>query len=314
MIRLIFTLCLLALAAGPAMADAIDDARAALVAQNNNDLDEAIRLYTQAIDSHELNSRFLAIAHYNRGNIHFAGRNYLGAIVDYETATVLKPGYAQAYNNQGNAYIALDLYEKAISAFDQAVHIKADYALAFKNRGNAHTVMGAFDSAIADYDLAIIFDPDLAKAYNNRANAKYFLARYAAAIDDYEAALEIDPFDIYSMIWRYLAAIGNNDAAAQKALRSRIYDVDPGRWPAVVARHYLGRATAEEVRVEIAAAATPAERLERRCEAYFYLGAQALIDGDTKAAARLFKDAVATDVRRFVEYIGATVNLDRLAQ
>ena len=68
------------------------------------------------------------------------------------------------------------------------------------------------------------------------------------------------------------------------------------------------------MRAEIAAAATPAERLERRCEAYFYLGAQAFIDGDTEAAARLFQDAVATDVRRFVEYIGATVNLDRLAQ
>ena len=279
--RLILALCLLVFASGPVLADAIDDARAALAAQDNDELDEAIRLYTRAIQSRELNNRFLAIAYYNRGTVHFVARDYRAAITDFDSATVIRPGYAQAYNNLGNAYVALDSYEQAVAAFDEAILVKPDYALAYSNRGNAHTGAGFYQRAIADYDRAIGFAPDLAKAYNNRANAKYFLGRYAAASVDYEAALEIDPFDTYSMMWRYLAALRNrNDPAdALEALRARLGDVDAERWPAVVARHLLGRATAEEVMAEIAVGDSD-KRVERQCEAYFYLGSARLIAGD----------------------------------
>ena len=102
--RLILANCLLVFAAGPVLADAIDDARAALVAQDNDEL----CLYTRAIQSRELNNRFLAIAYYNRGTVHFVARDYRAAITDYDSATVIRPGYAQAYNNLGNAYVALD--------------------------------------------------------------------------------------------------------------------------------------------------------------------------------------------------------------
>ena len=245
----------------------------------------------------------------------FVARDYLAAITDYDSATVIRPGYAQAHNNQGNAYVALGAYEQAVAAFDEAILVKPVYALAYKNRGNAHTGAGFYDRAIADYDLAVGLAPDLAKAYNNRANAKYFLGRYAAAVVDYEAALEIDPFDTYSMMWRYLAALRNrNDPAdALEGLRARLGDVDAERWPAVVAHHLLGRATAGEVLAEIDAADS-AKRVERQCEAYFYLGSARLIAGDRQAAARLYRNSIATDVKRFIEYIGATIDLERMAR
>ena len=309
--RLILANCLLVFAAGPVLADAIDDARAALVAQDNDEL----RLYTRAIQSRELNNHFLSIAYYNRGSVHFVARDYRAAITDFDSATVIRPGYAQAYNNLGNAYVALDAYQQAVAAYDEAILVKPDYALAYKNRGNAHTGAGFYDRAIADYDLAVGLAPDLAKAYNNRANAKYFLGRFAAASVDYEAALEIDPFDTYSMMWRYLAALRNRDdpAEAVEALRSGLRDVDAERWPAVVAHHLLSRATAEEVMAEIDGGDT-AKRVERQCEAYFYLASAQLIAGDRQAAARLYRDSIATDVKRFIEYIGATIDLERIDQ
>ncbi len=279
--RLILALCLLVFAAGLVLADAIDDARAALVAQNNDELGEAIRLYTRAIQSRELNNRFLAIAYYNRGTVHFVARNYRAAITDYDSAIVIRPGYAQAHNNLGNAYLALDAYQQAVTAFDEAILVKPDYALAYSNRGNAHTGAGFYERAIADYVLAIGLAPDFAKAYKNRANAKYFLGRYAAALVDYEAALEIDPFDTYSIMWRYLAALRNQDdpAEAREALHSGLRDVDAERWPAVVARHLAGRATAREVLAEIDGGDS-AKRVERQCETYFYLASARLIAGD----------------------------------
>jgi lipoprotein NlpI len=313
--RLILAIWLLVFAAVPVLADAIDDARAALVAQDNDELDEAIRLYTRAIQSRELNNRFLSIAYYNRGSVHFVARDYRAAITDFDSATVIRPGYAQAYNNMGNVYVALDAYQQAVVAYDEAILVRPDYALAYSNRGNAHTGAGFYQRAMADYDLAIGLAPDFAKAYKNRANAKYFLGRYAAAMVDYEAALEIDPFDTYSMMWRYLAALRNRDdpAEAREALRSGLRDVDAGRWPAVIARHLAGRATAQEVLAEIDSGDS-ATRVERQCEAYFYLASARLIAGDRQAAARLYQDSIATDVKRFIEYIGATIDLERLDQ
>ena len=84
----------------------------------------------------------------------FVARDYRAAITDYDSATVIRPGYAQAYNNLGNAYVALDSYQQAVAAYDEAILVKPDYALAYSNRGNAHTGAGF-------YDLATGLAPDL---------------------------------------------------------------------------------------------------------------------------------------------------------
>ena len=81
----------------------------------------------------------------------------------------------------------------------------------------------------------------------------------------------------------------------------------------VVARHLAGRATAREVLAEIDGGDT-AKRVERQCEAYFFLESARLIVGDRQAAARLYRDSIATDVKRFIEYIGATIDLERIDQ
>jgi lipoprotein NlpI len=296
--------------APPAAAGAIDDARAAGIAQEQGDLDAAIRLYDRAIAAGALENQYLAIAYYYRGNIYFARRDYVAAIADYDIAVVLKPDNALAHNNMGNAYNALGVYDKSVAAFDAALRIWPGYALAYKNRGNAHAAAGYFERAIADYDIALGYAPDLAKTYNNRANARFFLGRFAAAIADYRAALDIDPNDIYSMLWLYLAE-GRAGGDGGPGLKGRAAALDGGDWPAPVARHYIGAVSGADVLA--AARQSPAEtRRERECEANFYLGAKRLIDGDRDGAARLFQAAIDTGVVHFAEYLGARAELARM--
>ncbi len=301
---------LLLLVATPLRADAIDDARAALVAQQQGDLGAAIELYTRAIDAGELETKYLAIAFYNRGNAHFARRDYVAALADYDIAVVLAPDYALAHNNRGNAFAALGAYEKSVVAFDAAIRVRPDYALAYKNRGNAHAAAGFLERAIADYDVAAGYAPDHAKTYNNRGNARFLLGRFAAAMADYEAALEIDPYDLYSMLWLYLAE-RRAGGDGEPALRTRGAAIDDGRWPMVVVSYYLGEASGHDVLAETVLA-DPATQRERQCEAYFYLGSGRLIAGDAEGARGLFREVLATGVAHFVEYLGARIELERM--
>ena len=301
---------LLLLVATPLRADAIDDARAALVAQQQGDLGAAIELYTRAIDTGELETKYLAIAFYNRGNAHFARRDYVAALADYHVAVGFAPDYALAHNNRGNAFAALGAYEKSVAAFDAAIRIRPDYALAYKNRGNAHAAAGFLERAIADYDVAAGYAPDHAKTYNNRGNARFLLGHFAAAVADYQAALEIDPYDLYSMLWLYLAET-RAGGDGEPALGTRGTAIDDGRWPMVVVSYYLGEASGDDV-LAAAALADPVAQRERQCEAYYYLGAGRLIAGDAEGARGLFREALATGVAHFVEYLGARIELGRM--
>ena len=302
---------LLLLVATPLRAGAIDDARAALVAQQQGDLGAAIEFYTRAIDAGELETKYLAIAFYNRGNARFARRDYVAALADYDIAVVLAPDYALAHNNRGNAFAALGAYEKSVAAFDAAIRVRPAYALAYKNRGNAHAAAGFLERAIADYDVAAGYAPDHAKTYNNRGNARFLLGHFATAVADYQAALEIDPYDLYSMLWLYLAET-RDGADGEPALSTRSAAIDDGRWPMVVVSYYLGEASGHDILAETALA-DPATRRERQCEAYFYLGAGRLIAGDAEGARGLFREVIATGVAHFVEYLGARTELGRMA-
>jgi lipoprotein NlpI len=55
-----------------------------------------------------------------------------------------------------------------------------------------------------------------------------------------------------------------------------------------------------------------AEQKERVCEAQFYVGEYALLQGKTSEAEKFFKAAFEGCPTNFVEYVGAKAELDRL--
>lgn len=151
-----------------------------------------------------------------------------------------------------------------------------------------------------------------ANALRYRGNANFFLGRYLVAAGDYVDSLYANPDDLYAGLWLYLAReYGGQDGRPE--LTEVVKQQDLFYWPGPVAKLYLGRSSTEEV---LQAARDPflddQSQLEQACEAYYYAGQYALLQGDKAEAARLFRAAVQTGVATFIEYDASRLALERL--
>ena len=99
-------------------------------AYNATDLDEQIRLYTQAIR--------------------------------------LKLDYAEAFYNRGIARKAKGDLDGAFADFNQAIRLKPDLAGAYYGRGSVRRTKGDTAGAIADHNEALRLKPDFAEAFCGR--------------------------------------------------------------------------------------------------------------------------------------------------
>jgi lipoprotein NlpI len=122
--------------------------------------------------------------------------------------------------------------------------------------------------------------------------------------------LAASPTDAYGVLWLYLST-SRADHSAHAGLEANAAKVKLTDWPGPVIQLYLGNMTTSEV---LSAAADPDAQKNRElhCEAYFFLGEQALIAGRRIEAKRLFQQSIDTGVTSFVEYAGAQSELKRL--
>lgn len=157
-------------AAIPARAD-IDAVHAGIAAVQEGAFEDAIRAFTQAIDSGALDPETLAIAYNNRGVVYDDLGDFARAIADYENALAISPNdettlhnLAIAHAAQGHAHANLDEHSEAIAAYGRALDIKPDDARTLALRALAHEQAGDIESAILDAEAALRFDPDHAEA------------------------------------------------------------------------------------------------------------------------------------------------------
>ncbi|MFC1883322.1 tetratricopeptide repeat protein [Thermodesulfobacteriota bacterium] len=155
----------------------LDDAKAGWEAQKRNDWDEAIRLYTKALDSGKLSQRDLSLTYLNRGTVYHRKRQYDQAISDYEKAIEskglapehLSKAYLQrayAYQNNGQNDLAIYEYNRVI---DSEAISPRDLSFAYLSRGTLFEEKNQYDRAINDFDKAIELDPENARPYNSKA-------------------------------------------------------------------------------------------------------------------------------------------------
>ena len=183
-------------------------------------------------------------------------------------------------------------------------------AMAFNNRGLAYVGEKDYARALQDYDQAISIDPKDSDAYTNRGFDHFFLGQFAAAQSDLAIAVADSPTNRYRVLWLYLAAsrAGQN---AQADLETNAAKLNLTNWPGPVVQLYLGKITSAEF-LTAATISDAKKNREQHCEAYFYLGEQALIAGRRIEARRLFQQSIDTGVTNFDEYDGAQTELKRL--
>jgi lipoprotein NlpI len=254
-----FFIALLALTiatSGGARADGLDLTKAGLAAQQQGGWDEALQLYTQALDAADLPVK----------------------------------SRARVLGLRANAHGVKGLYDKATVDFAAAMEITPNDPAPYVGRSIVHRQMGDYSRAIADDDAALGLAPDFTLAYTNRGLANFYAGRFAAAAEDFTRSQAADPGEPDFVLWLHLsrARAGQDDAAE---LARNAAKIDLRHWAGPAVALFLGRIKPDEL-AAAAADKNPTIQLQQGCEASFYLGEDALLHGRGDDANRLFQSVL----------------------
>jgi lipoprotein NlpI len=256
-LRLLIVVAALIFAAGGlAWADSLDLAKAGLAAQQQGNWDQALQLYNQALEAGDLPTKIKA--------------RVLGL--------------------RANAYGVAGVYDKATSDFSAAIEITPDDPAPYVGRSTVYRQMGDYSHAIADADAAIALVPNYALAYTNRGLANFYAGSFDAAAEDFAKSRAADPGEPDFVLWLHLsrARAGQNDA---EELATNAAKVDLKRWAGPAIALYLGWVKSDEL-AAAAADKNPVIQRQQGCEASFYLGEDALLQGRRDDAKRLFQSVL----------------------
>ena len=114
------------------------------------------------------------------------------AIERYKLAISYLPNYPDAHNNLGNIYKDLEMKKEAIECFEWAIAYSPNNALFCLNLGILYSTFDQ-ESALKNYQKAIKIKPDFYQAYFNMGSVLRHLGRKDESISSYEKAIEINP-------------------------------------------------------------------------------------------------------------------------
>ncbi len=184
----------LALAACGGLSEAQERYNEGVDAQEAGRLDEAVSLYTKAI---ELDPE-LVDAYIHRSSAYLDLGQYDEALGDGSKAIELDPEVVEAYVNRSAAYLNLGRYDEALDDANKAIDLDPELALAYVARGAVYNERvpgepGDFSKALTDLNKAIELDPELAEAYNERGLVHANLGDFEQALADFDKVIELDP-------------------------------------------------------------------------------------------------------------------------
>jgi len=170
----------------------VTKAREAAQAQQKGRLNQAIKLYSEALEDRLLAGDRKGIIYVDRGVLYARLGQPKQAIEDFNSAAKLFPEYAAAYNNRGSLLLSLGYTDEALKDFDRAVILAPGYIAALNNRAGALILKGKLGLALDDYTKAIKLAPDETAPLAGRARVKIVQERPYAAMRDLNVALLSD--------------------------------------------------------------------------------------------------------------------------
>ena len=215
------------------------------------------------------------------------------------------PGAGTARNEKGDA-------DGAMEDFNAAIKHNARYASAYFNRANVLAGKGDSAGALKDYDTAIRYNRRNVNAYIARGALLLASGATAKARGDMKAAAALDRKNAYTALWHDIA----ERRAKQKGVlisAKATKGLDMKAWPAPVIRLFTGEIKQDAV-LSAADAADPTLKQAHSCEANFYGGQYALIEGQRDDAVKLFEAAAKDCPHGFLEGIAATAELKGMGQ
>jgi predicted O-linked N-acetylglucosamine transferase (SPINDLY family) len=203
--------------------DAVTDIWQAIRLHQEGRLEDADRLYRQALASDPTNANALhllgvlqaqrrdfaaaddligrsivleprnPVAHYNRGNVLRELKRLDQALTSFDRALALTPGHVEAWTNRGTVLQELGRSAEALASFDRALALSPHHIPAHFNRANALRHLKRPLEGVASYDRVIALKPDHAEAHNGRGALLQELRRFPEALAAYDDAYRLDP-------------------------------------------------------------------------------------------------------------------------
>ncbi|MBI1262531.1 MAG: hypothetical protein GC184_12505 [Rhizobiales bacterium] len=201
----IITSLSLAPSAPGAMADTaipssgVNELTAGATAIDESRYEDAIAVFSRALDSEALDGAGKALAHHHRGIAEQKLGQQKNAIADYglaiKSGLLPKPVMARAFYNRAIAYADTGAPSEAEADYDACLALTPDFAAAYHNRANLRRHRGAYAEAISDYNEAMkrLSPKDQKLSLFGRALSREMLDDKAGAKTDLQAALAIDP-------------------------------------------------------------------------------------------------------------------------
>jgi lipoprotein NlpI len=272
------------------------------------DWDKRIEACTRIIQDRDGTREDRAKALINRGIAYMQKGDDARAGADDNLSIWLDPKDALAFYNRANLYFGEGDYGRAMASYSQAIRIDPQYAPSYANRGDVYRSEHDYDDAIADYTQAIKVDPKYPRAYLGRGIVELYTNSPANAYADFTQAGDIAPDYAFAAIWLEIA--DKRDKLPSR-LDEATAQVDMTKWPAPVIRLYLGQMTPDAL---LAAADDPyaAVKAGQTCEANFYTGELALMQGRKHDATQLFDVAASQCPKDYDESFAADAELKAL--
>ena len=154
-----------------------------------------VGLWTDSVSLFQHAARYSAdnwVAHNNLGSA-LARRGYpVAAVVHYQTALEIVPGYADARYNLAATQSELGRHDEAIHQYRQVLVTAPTHTGALNNLCGELVSAGKVEEGMTYCRKAIAIDPNFANAYNNLAVALTKMGRLPEAIERYRQAIALD--------------------------------------------------------------------------------------------------------------------------
>lgn len=338
MLRVLLTAVCLLLLAATAQAGGADDLKAANEAAKNGRVDDAIRLFTQALAANDLLPADQLAARKERGSEYTSASLIADAferldqarslrekaIADFSEVLKTKSDDADVLSARAQAYGLNGQHDLAIADFSAVLKIKTT-TLTLVRRAHSKTEKADYEGALADFNAALDLVAkdkdsgiDALDIYSERGYAQFTAAHYSAAAADFAKALELGApsrhDDVlwmpYQMAWLHIARAraGENDA---EELARNAGKIDIAQWPGTLIAYFTGKTKLDDV---LAGASHGAMGHARECGLAFFAGEDALGKKDQAAATAQFTRARAACNIHTVYYLVSGVELKRLGK
>jgi tetratricopeptide (TPR) repeat protein len=213
------------------------------------------------------------------------------------------PAHARALAVRARARADLRQHAAACTDLNEAVALTPHDADLYRQRAWLAGALGRMDDAQADLAHAFRLEPASSATARVQGLLRFEQGRFADAVAALEFRLEEHPSDPPAAMFRALARVRSGDAERGRRELGEIADasqyLEP--WPKAIVAFMAGRLTRDEL-LAIGRGDTTEPSPVRACQAWFYLGQRAWLDGDAAKAARDFRRAVHTGGTSAVEF------------